>query len=194
MRNFPEYIISFWACALLGAVPTLINPCLSDKQLLSCVAKTGCSVHIVDPERADSFETLNMGDHRPNFIVARSSEGKGSWMGMKNWNTVFTGSMATSQSWQLEPECGPDDDCALMFTSGTTSMPKAVLSTHRSFLSNQISGSYCVLLDMLRRGEDLPMPDPNEPQTANLLAAPLFHVAGLTSSLVCVQHPFCGFG
>jgi len=27
-RNYPEYLITFWACHLIGAVPTLINACV----------------------------------------------------------------------------------------------------------------------------------------------------------------------
>jgi acyl-CoA synthetase (AMP-forming)/AMP-acid ligase II len=77
MRSFPEYVVSFWACALLGAVSTLINPWLTDEQLLSCIAKAECKIHVVDPERADRFETLMSRDSNFKFIVARSHEGKG---------------------------------------------------------------------------------------------------------------------
>jgi acyl-CoA synthetase (AMP-forming)/AMP-acid ligase II len=188
MRNFPEYVILFWACALLGAVPALINPWLTDNQLLSCVAKAECKVHIVDPERADRFETLMSGDSNVKFIVARSHEGKGCWNKMKNWNTVFRGFNVISQGWELESACNLEDDCVILFTSGTTSMPKAVLSSQRAFISNHISGSYCILFDMLRRGQDIPIPDPSAPQGVNLLAPPLFHVSGLTSSLVRIKY------
>jgi acyl-CoA synthetase (AMP-forming)/AMP-acid ligase II len=184
MRNFPEYVVSFWACALLGAVPALINPWLTDKQLLYCVAKAECKVHIVDPERADRFETLMSGDDNVKYIVARSHEGKGHWNNMKNWDTVFKGSKATSQGWELEPACSLEDDCAILFTSGTTSMPKAVLSSYRAFISNHISSSYSILFNLLRRGQNLPIPDPNAPQRVNLFASPLFHVTGLTGLLV----------
>ena len=126
MRNSPEYIISFWGCALLGAIPVLVNPWLTDEQLIHCVNKTQCEIHIVDAERADRFESLNCGGCHVNFIVVRPHEGKGSWEHMRNWNSVFTGSRATSRSWELEPDCKLEDDCLILFLSGTTSMPKAV--------------------------------------------------------------------
>lgn len=187
MRNFPEYVISLWACALLGAVSTMVNPWLTDDQLRYCMDNTTCKVHLVDPERADRFEALNWGAHNEKFIVARPQEGKGSWKRMESWNAVFTGSRTNSDSWKQEPECEREDDCAILFTSGTTSMPKAVLSTQRSFIQNQVSARWVVMLDILRKGEMFGPPDPNAPQGVALFVTPLFHVAGATSLMVCAN-------
>lgn len=184
MRNYPEYVIAFWACGLLGAVSTMVNPWLTDEQLRYCMDNTKCKVHLLDSERADRFEALNWGAHDEKFIVARPQDGKGSWKRMETWGNVFTGARANAGSWEKEPACNLEDDCAILFTSGTTSMPKAVLSTQRSFIQNQISSRWVVMLDVLRRGLMFGPPDPNEPQAAALSVSPLFHVAGVTSLLV----------
>jgi len=63
-------------------------------------------------------------------------------------------------------------------------MPKAVLSTQRSFIQNQLSARVTVMLDILRRGEMFSPPDPNAPQGAVLCVTPLFHAAGVTSLLM----------
>lgn len=185
MRNFPEYVASLWAVALLGAVSVMVNPWLTDEALEYCMDNTKCKVHLVDPERADKFESINWGSADEKFIVARAQEGKGTWKRMEDWNAVFTGSRTASNSWEQEPPCELEDDCAIVFTSGTTSMPKAVLSTQRSFIQNQISARFTVMLDILRRGQMFPPPDPNAPQNASFSVTPLFHVAGATSLLVC---------
>jgi acyl-CoA synthetase (AMP-forming)/AMP-acid ligase II len=45
---------------------------------------------------------------------------------------------------------GPESDGMVFFTSGTTSMPKAVLSTQRAGCHNFISGNYSEYLQPFR--------------------------------------------
>ncbi|OCB89617.1 long-chain-fatty-acid-CoA ligase [Sanghuangporus baumii] len=52
MRNYPEFMISFWAIHLLGAVSTMINAWAPRAPLLHCIVTTDPKVIIVDPERA----------------------------------------------------------------------------------------------------------------------------------------------
>lgn len=72
----------------------------------------------------------------------------------------------------------PEDDCSIFFTSGTTGMPKAVLSSQRMFITNLFTLSVAARRATLRRGEDLPVPSPEDPQKILLLPVPLFHVTG----------------
>lgn len=72
----------------------------------------------------------------------------------------------------------PEDDCSIFFTSGTTGMPKAVLSTQRMFITNLFTLGVSVRRAALRRGEDMPVPSPDDPQKVLLLPVPFFHVTG----------------
>ncbi len=69
------------------------------------------------------------------------------------------------------PEGDDDDTTVIMFTSGTTSVPKGVQLTHDSFAS--------YLLSAVEPAD----PDLNE---TNLLTVPLYHVAGLQAALAAV--------
>lgn len=110
----------------------------------------------------------------------------------------------------------PEDDATIIFTSGTyrycpvflshtentsatgtTGLPKGVLSTHRQFLSNALNVGRVLKLRAsrsflsqvlvggfraaLRKGLPLPSVQRPGPQAGSLVAVPLFHVTGSTS-------------
>ncbi|KAK0467502.1 hypothetical protein IW261DRAFT_1612980 [Armillaria novae-zelandiae] len=81
------------------------------------------------------------------------------------------------------PTISPEDNAAIMFTSGTTGLPKGVLSTQRQFLTNTLNTIVGGMRALLRRGGNLPNPatPTNGPQKGALIAVPLFHVTGTTS-------------
>ncbi|KAK0475364.1 hypothetical protein IW261DRAFT_1402573 [Armillaria novae-zelandiae] len=84
------------------------------------------------------------------------------------------------------PTISPEDNAAIMFTSGTTGLPKGVLSTQRQFLTNTLNTIVGGIRALLRRGGNLPDPatPANGPQKGALIAVPLFHVTGTTSYTV----------
>ena len=69
------------------------------------------------------------------------------------------------------PEGEEDDTTVIMFTSGTTSVPKGVQLTHDSFASYLLS--------------TVEPADPEVEET-NLLTVPLYHIAGLQAALAAV--------
>ncbi|EPQ29559.1 uncharacterized protein PFL1_02778 [Pseudozyma flocculosa PF-1] len=50
-RNHVEYIISFWAVALLGGVAALVNAFLEGSAIYHCIRDVGCKAAIFDVER-----------------------------------------------------------------------------------------------------------------------------------------------
>ncbi len=69
------------------------------------------------------------------------------------------------------PEGDDDDTTVIMFTSGTTSVPKGVQLTHDSFASYLLA--------------TVEPADPDVEET-NLLTVPLYHIAGLQAALAAV--------
>ena len=69
------------------------------------------------------------------------------------------------------PDAEDDDTTVIMFTAGTTGVPKGVMLTHDSFAS--------FLLSTVNPA------DPEEEET-NLLTVPLYHIAGLQAALAAV--------
>ncbi|MFQ6028021.1 MAG: class I adenylate-forming enzyme family protein [Dehalococcoidia bacterium] len=69
------------------------------------------------------------------------------------------------------PEAADDDTTVIMFTAGTTGVPKGVLLTHDSFSSYLLSTV---------------MPADPEVEETNLLSVPLYHIAGLQAALAAI--------
>ncbi|THH19787.1 hypothetical protein EW146_g1465 [Bondarzewia mesenterica] len=195
-RNFPDYLIAFWACHLLGAISVLVNAWLPAEPTKHCFVGAGCKLAIVDPQRADLIEnltgTITKEAGTAGFLVIEHHEGKGKWQGMQNWSEVLDSYRGDCRSvLDEDPDLLPEDNATIIFTSGTTGLPKGVLGTHRMFLTNVANVLVGSRRAILRRGEPLPpFVVPEGPQKGILISVPLFHVTGSTS--LSVQGT-CGF-
>ncbi|KAF9071752.1 hypothetical protein BDP27DRAFT_1500612 [Rhodocollybia butyracea] len=180
-RNCVEWLVGFWASQLLGSVVVGINAWLPLEPLTFCIVHTGCKVVLVDAERAEKLELsvdkLYSERNVTGVLVFNPQDGKGQWSGMDSFNKAFESHHGDSYP---EENVLPEDDAVIMFTSGTTGLPKGVLSTQRQFLTNVLNTQVGNRRAILRRGESLD-PPPDGPQKGALVAVPLFHVTGLTS-------------
>ncbi|KJA24659.1 hypothetical protein HYPSUDRAFT_38744 [Hypholoma sublateritium FD-334 SS-4] len=184
-RNYPEFLVAFWACHLLGAVSALLNAWSPLDVLRYCIIRTECKLIIVDPERADKIEPiakeLASEAGSSGILVIESHEGKGHWNGMKTWTTALVDYRGDPRKiLTLDLDLTPEDNATILFTSGTTGMPKGVLTTQRQFLTNILNVMVGGRRAALRRGEEIPGL-PEGPQKGILISVPLFHVTGLTS-------------
>ncbi|THV08574.1 acetyl-CoA synthetase-like protein [Dendrothele bispora CBS 962.96] len=184
-RNYPEYLVVFWACHLIGAVPVMANAWLPPDGIHYCISHTQCSILIVDPERANILEPeisqLQKDLKLRGVFVLESHEGKGKWSGMLDWKSVFDNYRGDVDSvLKNDPNIIPEDHATIYFTSGTTGRPKGVLSTQRQYLTNVFNAAVGRVRDALRRGIELPTEDTG-PQKGVLIAVPFFHVTGTTS-------------
>jgi len=188
-RNCPDFVVAFWACHLIGAVSVLINAWLPLEPLKHCIIHTGCQLLLLDVERADRLEPVtNLFAQKAGtrgFLVLGSKDGKGIWTAMEYLDAVLHGFRGEAVEILISnPGITPEDNATIMFTSGTTGLPKGVLSSQRQFLTNipnVLAGSWRAAL---RRGETLPLPQSDAAQKGTLIAVPLFHVTGTTSYMM----------
>ncbi|MCX7588821.1 class I adenylate-forming enzyme family protein [Phenylobacterium sp. 58.2.17] len=186
MRNLPEWVVSFYAAASLGAIVTPLNAWWTGPELEYGLTDSGSKVVLMDAER---YERLT--EHLPNcpdlvrVYVSRSRE-EIAHPQVTTLESVLGGAneWANLPDQPLPPvDIHPDDDATIFYTSGTTGKPKGALATQRAVNSNIMAGAVAGARAFLRRGEKPPEPDPNAPQRSSLISIPFFHVTGCMAVL-----------
>ncbi|KAK0467499.1 hypothetical protein IW261DRAFT_1060601 [Armillaria novae-zelandiae] len=184
-RNVSEYLVIFWAIHLLGAVPVLVNAWLPLEPLTFCLVHTQPRLLVVDAERADILASaIDKTCAEAGIAAVLVLHPKDVPQGMESYHDAIDKYLGAYKDIFINyPTISPEDNAAIMFTSGTTGLPKGVLSTQRQFLTNTLNTIVGGMRALLRRGGNLPDPatPANGPQKGALIAVPLFHVTGTTS-------------
>jgi len=173
MRNYPEWITSFGAAVSIGAIAVSVNAWWTGPEIEFGLIDAGAKVLVTDRERVD-----RIGDRLEELgvrgLVVRA-EGQLP-PGCDHLADVITPGASLPPS-----DVGPDDDATILFTSGTTGVPKGAVSTNRAVLSGLFSFACRTTVEALRWAPDTP-PDPATTPPSNppcfILTVPLFHVTG----------------
>ena len=175
MRNYPEWVIAYVAIVHMGAVCIPMNAWWTADEMSYGISDSGARLVIADEERARRLATLSC---TASVITVRTSNEVASQLGFVRAEDELAASPATL--WYL-PELLPEDDCTIMYTSGSTGSPKGAVSTHRAQVSAAMN--YLVtglaLLELSARAGAAPAA-----QQVMLLNVPLFHITGLVPVLL----------
>lgn len=150
--NSPEWVLAVWALLLRGAVPVLGNRWWSPAEIDHAAALLDLRLILTDTAVETGVPTLPLADLAQAFDTPASAAAP-------------------------DPaETGIDDVALVLFTSGSSGMPKAVELSLRSLIVNQ--------QNILVRNGRLPhLLGADAPQAVSLASTPMFHIGGLSSLL-----------
>ena len=187
MRNYPEWVVSYWASVCVGAAAVGMNAWWTAPEMEYALNDSEPLVLIADDER---LERLNhMPAQRPMHIISVRSE-RTAPGGVTTWASV----MAEADPGSLpDVSIDPDDDATIFYTSGTTGFPKGAQLTHRGSVHNIFNiiamGAATNMAEAKAiAAGDVPAPTdvpPTPAQPVFMAPTPLFHVTACN----CLLHP-----
>ncbi|MCY4453254.1 MAG: class I adenylate-forming enzyme family protein [Immundisolibacterales bacterium] len=177
MRNCPEWVIAFMAITSCGAISVSLNGWWSGGELAHGLMDCGAKLVFLDRSRHER-------------LAARIPELDVRVIGVR-WDVDLPeGVVDFDRLWRRaagrsmpDLELAPDDDAAILFTSGTTGFPKGAVSTHRAVLTALANWGLDAAIRIAMGVLEEPEENPEFPPSI-LMAFPLFHVGGSHASLL----------
>ncbi|MFJ6725236.1 acyl-CoA synthetase [Streptomyces sp. NPDC091281] len=119
-HNSDAYLLAFLACARAGLVHVPVNQNLTGDDLAYLVGQSGSTLVLTDPDLADRLpggtRTLPLRDAEDSLLARQAAA------------PPYDG-----------PEPAAEDLVQLLYTSGTTALPKGAMMTHRALVHEYLS-------------------------------------------------------
>ncbi|MDD9896181.1 MAG: class I adenylate-forming enzyme family protein [Gammaproteobacteria bacterium] len=170
-RNSPEWCIAYMAVTILGAVIVPMNSWWRGSEMEYGVKDSGSKLAIVDFPRFQQLQPFLA--NLEIEIIQIKPEQETSYF---EFYSLLQDVQALNDDEINALNIRPDDNASIMYTSGSTGMPKGVLSTHRNIINALYTWRFVKEINEILRPE-LVEENP-EFQPALLCNVPLFHVTG----------------
>jgi O-succinylbenzoate-CoA ligase len=165
MQNSVEFVGLFYAAAKLGLVVVPLNTRLAAAELAFILSDSGARALFYGPECAETTAGIKANQEHPlqleHYIQSHPSE---------EVDDSLNARLESASAAEPTVLHGGDDNLFIMYTSGTTGLPKGVVHTHVSI--SFAAFSWATTMDVRY-------------QDRLLLPLPMFHVAALTCVIMC---------
>ncbi len=193
MRNYPEWIVAYWAAVCVGAATVGVNAWWTTPELEYGLGDSRPKVLIVDNERLERVLPIleNLRAAEPMHVISVRSE-HALPADATRWSDVVVPSAAPATL--PTADIDPDDDVCIFYTSGTTGFPKGAQLTHRGSVHNVLNIAFMGTAVNLAEAKAIAagdLPAPTAPpkavaaQGVFMAPTPLFHVTANN----CILHP-----
>jgi long-chain acyl-CoA synthetase len=137
--NCPEYIITFYAAARIGAVVTPMNPSYREREVEYQLRDSGAAVVVAHGGLVPLVEAVR--GHLPalRHVVATGPD-RPTPSGARGFASLLAGPAPVGTPAAIAPE----DLLALPYSSGTTGLPKGVMLSHRNLVTNNVQAAACL--------------------------------------------------
>lgn len=122
LPNGPEYLFWLNGAALAGAAVVGVNPTRRGDALAADIRATDCALIVTDPEGAALLEGLSLGIGEDKILLTGSER-------YQSLLEQFAGTQAANDLVEHAGDVDEESLFLLIFTSGTTGVPKAVRCT-----------------------------------------------------------------
>ena len=166
--NSPAFLITMLASFRIGAIFVPVNFRLAGPELFVVLGRSGAVALIGEEGHRELVDAIREGSAIKRFLLVDDDPAvrpTGATPGWERWSEVLAASEPTAQ---IAPALF-DDPAILMFTSGTTGLPKGVVLTYGNIWWNSVNVDSRI---DTRRGD------------VTYAAAPLFHVGALNSFVI----------
>ena len=191
MRNYPEWVVSYWATVCVGAALVGMNAWWTGPEMEFGLTDSAPKVLIVDGERLervvphlDAIRSAN-----PMHIITVRTDAELPADSVR-WEDAVD--PANAPEALPDADIDPDDDATIFYTSGTTGFPKGAQLTHRGSVHNIMHIAYmprwlglAVAMDEGTVEQFQADQAAEQPQLCFMAPTPLFHVTACN----CILHP-----
>ena len=148
-----------------GAVPVLVDPGLGIKNLGPCLAEAAPEAFVGIPKAQLARKVLGWGKESIRVSTTIHARWPSGWLDCYEMDGIHADSAIFPES------VAPDETAAILFTSGSTGVPKGAAYTHAIFQAQ---------VDLLRKTYDI------RPGEVDLCTFPLFALFGPILGMTCV--------
>ena len=181
MRNFPEWVVTFFAATAIGAVAVPLNAWWKPDELVYGLADSGATVLVADEDRAAMLRGRLGETSVRHVVVARAEQPLGD--GELDFASVL--GEVDPAACPPDVDVAPEDDATIFYTSGTTGNPKGALGTHRNICTSVMNSAFGALVGATRKAQDegsatldVAAMASAAPENCSLVSVPFFHVTG----------------
>ncbi len=133
MTNRPEFVISWFAIARIGAVVSPMNPSYKEREVAYQLENSEAVAIVVQHELLPLVEAVRSEVPALRQVIAVGPGTPSSLPHALAFASLVKTHPATPPA---RPQIGPNDLLALPYSSGTTGLPKGVMLSHRNLVVN----------------------------------------------------------